>query len=379
MYKTKQTYFFFEEYADVKKENVAFKSISDALNNDKIPTKNVIYCYINKINRKMYIGQARNFKKRHSHHRIGDGIRNNSAIDFAFNKYGEESFDVKIFISAPNMKGSELTDYLNAMEKYYIYKYNTFRDDFHYNLQEGGDNFGVGKNHPMWTDDARVCKYGFDKGNQMFAIRYKGEIIKTSIYEDKLQDLCDKINYEYDDTIPSGPLDYNYEAHVRKSGMHRGKQNYALVKNGEVLKTSIDKEQLQEFANKINENKDFEIPEGRIADDQEVHIINDGSRNGKQNYALVKNSKKITTSIDKGKLERIAERINKYGDYSDLEKEKLVIRKGGYFKGKQKYILKENGKALTTSIEKEKLEYILNKMNQGIGFDDAKKRSRYII
>ena len=191
--------------------------------------------------------------------------------------------------------------------------------------------------------------------------------------------MCDKINYEYDDTIPSGPLDYNYEAHVRKSGMHRGKQNYALVKNGEVLKTSIDKEQLQEFANKINENKDFEIPEGRIADDQEVHIINDGSRNGKQNYALVKNSKKITTSIDKGKLERIAERINKYGDYSDLEKEKLVIRKGGYFKGKQKYILKENGKALTTSIEKEKLEYILNKMNQGIGFDDAKKRSRYII
>ena len=64
MYKTKQTYFFEEYSEDGEEENITFKSISDALNNEEIPTKNVIYCYINKTNRKMYIGQARNFKKR---------------------------------------------------------------------------------------------------------------------------------------------------------------------------------------------------------------------------------------------------------------------------------------------------------------------------
>lgn len=151
-------------------------------------TKNVIYLYKNKINGNMYIGQAVDFKSRHTEHRCGKGIRDNSRIDLAFQKYGEENFEIEILASAPNMDDEEARDYLNALEEYYIWKYNTFEDPDHYNLQPGGHNFGINENHPFWKDEARVIKGGFtSKGNQVYNLRYQGKVLRRSINKEMLQ------------------------------------------------------------------------------------------------------------------------------------------------------------------------------------------------
>ena len=92
-----------------------------------------IYLRTNRINGKQYIGQAVDFKSRHADHKCGKGIRDNSRIDLAFRKYGEKNFEIEILASAPNMSDDEARDYLNALEEYYIWKYNTFKDPFHYN------------------------------------------------------------------------------------------------------------------------------------------------------------------------------------------------------------------------------------------------------
>lgn len=55
---------------------------------------NCIYMYINKINGHSYIGQAKNFNKRHREHICKTNHK--YPIDRAFNKYGKDNFKVII-------------------------------------------------------------------------------------------------------------------------------------------------------------------------------------------------------------------------------------------------------------------------------------------
>lgn len=108
-------------------------------------TTNVIYMYTNKINGHKYIGQTIDFVQRHKQH-IHGHHQDISPIDSAFIKYGEDAFDVQILEAVPHLKGQFLTNYLNALEIFYIEKYNTFKDTNHYNLTKGGDG-GLGRKH----------------------------------------------------------------------------------------------------------------------------------------------------------------------------------------------------------------------------------------
>lgn len=107
---------------------------------------NCIYMYINKINNKKYIGQAKNFNNRHNRHINGKS----QLIDIKIQEYGIDNFDIKILKS--NIK-TQCT--MNLFECYYIEKYNTLvKNNNGYNVASGGHNGNVfiGKTNEEMND-----------------------------------------------------------------------------------------------------------------------------------------------------------------------------------------------------------------------------------
>ena len=93
-----------------------------------------IYKITNKINGKVYIGKSKNIEKRFTQHKYGLNNNSNHNIHFqnAWNKYGEENFEFEII---------HLCDkkYLDDLEIYYIYHYNSYESDYGYNYTLGGE------------------------------------------------------------------------------------------------------------------------------------------------------------------------------------------------------------------------------------------------
>lgn len=86
----------------------------------------------NKNTKQRYIGQSIHIYKRWNQH-----INQPSTcmrIDRAIKKHGADNFELKVICEL-----EQDDDLLNAMEKYYVWKYNTYEDDFHYNSTPGGD------------------------------------------------------------------------------------------------------------------------------------------------------------------------------------------------------------------------------------------------
>ena len=104
---------------------------------------NCIYMYVNKINKKVYIGKAKDFVKRHEQHLKGDLI-----IDRALKKYGEENFSI-VFLE----EDVEDNLRLNQLEKFYITEYDSYcRNGKGYNIAEGGNG---GNTLEGMTDEQR--------------------------------------------------------------------------------------------------------------------------------------------------------------------------------------------------------------------------------
>lgn len=92
--------------------------------------KHCVYAHINKINGKMYIGQA----KGNPAIRWGKGYSKCPLFYNAIKKYGWDNFEHKIL--AENLTINEA----NEKEIYFISVYNTTNIKFGYNLQRGGKN-----------------------------------------------------------------------------------------------------------------------------------------------------------------------------------------------------------------------------------------------
>ena len=104
---------------------------------------NCIYMYVNKINKKVYIGKAKDFIKRHEQHLKGDLI-----IDRALKKYREENFSI-VFLE----EDVEDNLQLNQLEKFYIAEYNSYcKNGKGYNIAEGGNG---GNTLEGMTDEQR--------------------------------------------------------------------------------------------------------------------------------------------------------------------------------------------------------------------------------
>lgn len=92
-----------------------------------------IYMIRNKINDKIYIGQAINVENRLNNHRLE--LRNDRHVNYFlqkdFNEYKEESFIFEKIHECDE-------EFLNPMEKYFIEKYNTTHNG--YNIMNGNSN-----------------------------------------------------------------------------------------------------------------------------------------------------------------------------------------------------------------------------------------------
>lgn len=93
-----------------------------------------IYCIINKVNNKKYIGKSKQLDIRERQHfnRLEKGNHYNNYLQHAYNKYGKENFQFEILEVVSEEK-------LNERECYYIKKYNTTDSHFGYNLRSGGE------------------------------------------------------------------------------------------------------------------------------------------------------------------------------------------------------------------------------------------------
>lgn len=103
-------------------------------------TKNVIYCYTNKINNKVYIGQTiQQLKKRHQNH-INDSKNEkrkgnyNTHFHASLRKYGIENFSLEIIHFGKTL------DELNYFEIFFIKKYKSLNKEMGYNSASGGSN-----------------------------------------------------------------------------------------------------------------------------------------------------------------------------------------------------------------------------------------------
>lgn len=105
----------------------------------------IIYCYFNPINKKRYIGQTVNEKRRRSAFKtkklyctsLNSGGKL-SKFDAARKKYGVDFFIYTILCKIEENNETILHKRLDELEKYYIKKYDSFNNG--YNSTEGGSN-----------------------------------------------------------------------------------------------------------------------------------------------------------------------------------------------------------------------------------------------
>ena|GEM_PF-7015061 len=93
-------------------------------------SKNVIYCYTNKINGKRYVGQTvQKLRKRHNQHFSGEQL-----IDRKIKQYGVENFKLEILHFADTYS-------IDILERHYIHSLDTFvKNGKGYNVSSGGHN-----------------------------------------------------------------------------------------------------------------------------------------------------------------------------------------------------------------------------------------------
>lgn len=113
-----------------------------------------IYCFYNKKEDAYYIGQSKNIEIRYQKHllQLRQNIHKNYKLQKAWIRDGEDAFEFKVLMEAPE-------DALNHLEDYYIKKYNAISKG--YNIQSGSTKYkSVEKEH---TDFLFEVEEEFDK------------------------------------------------------------------------------------------------------------------------------------------------------------------------------------------------------------------------
>ena len=210
---------------------------------------NCIYMYINVINNRKYVGQAKDFNRRHKQH-----IRkssNKTLIDKAFNKYGEENF--KIIILKENLCSQCL---LNLYEYYYIEKYNCLSKE-NYNIASGGHNGNPfeGKTE----DEMEIIKQKMRELNigKTLSNETKAKIGNASMGRKHTEESKRKISESQKGKIFSD--ESRQKMSEKRKGKHKGKDNYNAKKvyqynlDGNLIKIWDCAKQASEELN-INQN-----------------------------------------------------------------------------------------------------------------------------
>lgn len=118
--------------------------------NQEITTKSGIYCFRNKSNGKVYIGQAINIKVRfESHLRACFNRLEDSCLYRSLRKYGLENFDFNVICECPE---SQLDYWEIFYINYYCSNICKYGSSYGYNLTDGGCSGTLGY---KWTDEQK--------------------------------------------------------------------------------------------------------------------------------------------------------------------------------------------------------------------------------
>ena len=120
--------------------------------------KGWIYVYVNKINKKRYVGQTANLKRRMAEHlKLKDNRR--SLIDRAIQKYGINNFDFKVLYCFCSTSIKIRDKILNLQEILWIEQLRSYVEDYPetgYNLTKGGHG-SRGRRNP--NAKFSICDY----------------------------------------------------------------------------------------------------------------------------------------------------------------------------------------------------------------------------
>lgn len=157
----------------------------------------IIYCYINKINNKTYIGQTTRPKYRYNQHLLDSKNPKKNYFHRAINKYGIENFYYSILKIVCVLNDNNYRTIMDNLEKQYIINFNSFNNG--YNRTKGGGNVWDNSNkkginltiehklkikNSLLNNDNNIGKYNkslFNNPNtkEVLEIDLNGNIINT--------------------------------------------------------------------------------------------------------------------------------------------------------------------------------------------------------
>lgn len=240
-----------------------------------------IYKITNKETGQLYIGQSINIKKRFQDHIRGDGCPN-SKIDCAIKKYKQDNFEFEI-IEEFNKDTPFLNDVLNDSEQYYIAAYNTFNDDFHYNLTPGGDF------NPMKVP--KIAKKMSEKGNAFYGKCHSKTAKKKMSQAKKGKSLSEEHKQKISQALTGKHRSEETKQKISKS--HRGKKL-----TDEHIQKIIQSKKGFKHSDKTKEKMSISHIKNY------ARIVKDGFSNGKQNYCIILKGERIKGSIFIDKLKK---------------------------------------------------------------------------
>ncbi len=166
-----------------------------------------IYKFTNKLDKKVYIGQAVNIERRRkAHFDIAKKHKDNTYFHNALNKYGIDNFDFEVLIECPK-------ENLNYWEQFYISYYCSNNKRFGYNETEGGYS-------TCFSEDVlyRMSESAKKRGNNL------PEGFKHSVESRKKNSDSHKGKTPWNKGIKTGPNPKISEAKRGKEGPNKGRK-----------------------------------------------------------------------------------------------------------------------------------------------------------
>lgn len=158
-----------------KSKNINDYDVLSRLHSKKYNGYSCVYCIMNVINKKKYIGSTRNFKKRSETHlyRLRHDKHNNIHLQRAWNKYREKKF--KWYILSP----CSVKD-LSKMEQKFITLFSTFDRKMGYNICEDAINKTCSEETKKRISDANKGENAYWFG-KTFSLQTRNKMSKSRI------------------------------------------------------------------------------------------------------------------------------------------------------------------------------------------------------
>ena len=179
-----------------------------------------IYMIQNKVNNKIYIGQAVDIEERWKKHKgalRSNRHNNHKHLQRAWNKYGEDNFEFTIICECDENQ-------LNTMEEYYIFELESYDDRVGYNKTYGGGGCRATKETKKKMSEARKGKTLSEETRKKLSEINKGKIMSEETRK-KISKNCGSHRPEVRKKISEAEKGRIFsEEHRKKIGeAHKGK------------------------------------------------------------------------------------------------------------------------------------------------------------